>query len=117
MSTTVFFRRTLLQDFEAHDAASLAAEIDDCIERGEDVTLEFLKKAVFFKNIDWDEVSAKDRVEISFLSCSQCGGMRTHVCVCHNEKKCQTNGKHDKRHRRYFKEAAASTTQRKLQQE
>ena len=25
------------------------------------------------------------------------------VCVCHNVKKCQTNGKHDKRHRRYFK--------------
>ena len=39
------------------------------------------------------------------------------VCVCYNEKKCQTNGKHDERHRRYFKLAAASTTQRKLQQE
>ena len=25
---------------------------------------------------------------------------RACVCVCHNEKKCQTNGKHDKRHRR-----------------
>ena len=39
------------------------------------------------------------------------------VCLCHNEKKCQTNGKHDVRHRRYFKYAAAITTQRKLQQE
>ena len=29
--------------------------------------------------------------------------VRACVCVCHNEKKCQTNGKHDKRHRRYFK--------------
>ena len=29
----------------------------------------------------------------------------TSVCVwvCQNEKKCQTKGKHDKRHRRYFK--------------
>ena len=25
------------------------------------------------------------------------------VCVFHNEDKCQTNGKHDKRYRRYFK--------------
>ena len=25
------------------------------------------------------------------------------ICVCHNEKKCLTNGKHDKRHRRHFK--------------
>ena len=28
---------------------------------------------------------------------------RLRVCVCHNERKCQTNGKHDKRYRRYFK--------------
>ena len=39
------------------------------------------------------------------------------MCACHNEKKCQTNGKHDKRYRRYFKRSATSTTQRKLQQE
>ena len=32
-----------------------------------------------------------------------CMSARTRICVCHNEKKCQTNGKHDKRHRRYFK--------------
>ena len=25
------------------------------------------------------------------------------VSVCHNEKKCQTNGKFDTQHRRYFK--------------
>ena len=25
------------------------------------------------------------------------------VCVCHNEKKCQTNGKRDKRYQRYLK--------------
>ena len=36
------------------------------------------------------------------------------VCVCFTMKrKCQTNGKHDKRHRRYFKFAARSGTQRK----
>ena len=36
------------------------------------------------------------------------------VCVCVTiKKKCQTNGKHDKR---YLKQIAASTTQRKLQQ-
>ena len=42
-------------------------------------------------------------------------GDRVCVCVCvcvTMKKKCQTNGKHDKRHRRYFKQAAASTTQR-----
>ena len=29
-----------------------------------------------------------------------CARACVRVCVCHNEKKCQTNGKHDKRHRR-----------------
>ena len=32
---------------------------------------------------------------------------RLYVCVCHNERKCQTNGKHDKRYRWYFKLVAA----------
>ena len=48
-----------------------------------------------------------------------CVCARARACVCHrDEKKCQTNGKHDrdKRYRRY-REAAASTTQKKKQEE
>ena len=33
----------------------------------------------------------------------KCLGKNTCTLVCHNEKKCQTNGKHDKRYQRYFK--------------
>ena len=40
------------------------------------------------------------------------------ACVCVTmERKCQTNGKHDKRYQRYFKYVTASTTQGKIQQE
>ena len=41
------------------------------------------------------------------------------VCVCVSQwkKKGQMNGKPDKRYRRHFKQAAASTTQTKIQQE
>ena len=36
------------------------------------------------------------------------------VCVCHNERKCQTNGKHDKRYRRYFQVSSSMHNAKKI---
>ena len=70
----------------------------------------------------WSLVSDPCVAYLPALSCCTAFAYINKVCVCvcvcaTMKKRCQTNGKPNKRHRRYFKEAAASTLQRKLQQE
>ena len=60
------------------------------------------------KNLFWYEEKSFWYVAIVWKLRCAC------VCMCHNEKKCRTNGKHDKRHRRYFQVSSSKHNAKKI---